>query len=353
MDEWISRSSKLGEYPFKEAGAFAEAILRFGTRGTTVGGASSYMNDTCNQRAEVAFQQFSIQDIDDEAAKEDKGLQLLKGIHQQQALDVDPQSQSGSGAGGEGSARWQQRMRRQLLQTSSDSPRARRRPLVAEASFATRKVRRSALQARNQEYVECLEEHKELLMGAWSREKHRSMGKVRFVSTAAGFGAQEYQGGGGPYVGAGDLPGAASTSMVTTDPEAVSSFSDGNFIVHSKRFADRVSAPSTSCPQVTNSSFPLRDEEGHIVRYAPPIDVFSQNEGVYLVSDEGACDMNAMECKHRLFPVRLPGVSDADSASASAPCFKRHLAPFTKKGIKNRGLEILAGGADEAGLPVN
>ena len=270
MDEWVSRSDKLGAYPFKEGGSFAEAVLRLGTRGggdEPNGRGYHYRNDTCSNRAEVAFQQFAMQDVDDETERAEREMQVQGNMYQAfeapsaaaQNLAPQPHAFNPPGGGGEqqgssvyhgfqsppaafggtaapqfnsfyppgeqqggssvhqgfqpppaafggtaapqfnafppfsgGEEQPAQLVRgrgRRTLSATQSPPSAGTTPRRPQES---RVARRSALQVRNQEYIECLGEHKDALMGPWSRTAHRRLGRVLFVSTAAGFGAQEY-----------------------------------------------------------------------------------------------------------------------------------------------------------------
>ena len=299
VEEWSQLSSALSRYPFKESGAFAETILRFGVKDLVSSTASNeaamsktastlYRNNTCRFRVEALM----LNSTANEAGNTMKDLPL----HTKMMQHIT-----------------------RLSDVTEEIP-------YSHQMFAQRDRSRtnSHMKMLSKEFARCLSQQKNNAMGPWERERHRSLGRIKFVSTASGFGA---------YVKKSDAvpKNFEAAQKVDKSPlEELTSFSDGNFIVHSQNFRVRVSEPSISCPQVTNSSFQLSRENGGGLNFLPPIDVFSQNEGVYMISVDGACDMSRIDCKRLHFPFHL------NSSEEDVHCSKRHLKPFSRIGIRTR-----------------
>ena len=301
VEEWSQLSSALSRYPFKESGAFAETILRFGAKDLLSSTASNeaamtkaastlYRNNTCRSRVEALM----LNSTANEAGNTRKELPL----HTKMMQHIT-----------------------RLSDVTEEMPYSHQ--ILSQRDRS--RTNSSLMKMLSKKFARCISQQKNIAMGPWERERHRSLGRIKFVSTASGFGA---------YVKKSDaVPKNIEETAQKADKyplEELTSFSDGNFIVHSQNFRVRVSAPSISCPQVTNSSFQLSREDGSGPQFLPPIDVFSQNEGVYMISVDGACDMSRMDCKRLHFPLHL------NSLEEDVHCSKRHLMPFSRIGIRTR-----------------
>ena len=120
------------------------------------------------------------------------------------------------------------------------------------------------------DWVACLGETKNELMGSWNRTRNRDLGRVRFVATAQGFnsrGLEEWKGNTGRTRG--------------------SFFQDGMFVLHNKDFKDRVPSSSVTCYQA-------EDATSAIAR-------MFRTTGSFMLSKEGFCDLDSVDCRREHF----------------------------------------------------
>ena len=121
-------------------------------------------------------------------------------------------------------------------------------------------------------WLECVTGVKNRVAGPWARNKTRELGPVRFVATANGFNTHGWE----------EWKAKKGRTQETF-------FQDGMFVLHNKKFAERVSSTSISCPQAAGL----------------PEDTLKSNYlkrvGTFAFSEFGVCNLDNSVCRRQHF----------------------------------------------------